>query len=175
MTSATVERAGYSDLPKGTEAIHVLIALVEDRPGAVDRVVGVLRRKRANLQSLSMGRGDAPDVVRITALVKDSDVSIDNLVEQVRKVVDVRQVTNLTTQQAVIRELALIKVGVTADNIHEVIAIADQFGAVAVAVKLDAVTFEVSGSEEKISQCINALQAYDIREIAHSGYVAIER
>jgi acetolactate synthase-1/3 small subunit len=175
VTNATVQRAGYSDLPQGAEVVHVLIALVEDRPGAVDRVVGVLRRKRANVQSLSMGRGDAPDIVRITALVKDSDVSIDNLVEQVRKVVDVRQVINLTTQQAVIRELVLVKVGITADNVHEVIAVADQFGAVAVAVKLDVVTFEVSGSEEKISQCIKALQAYDIREIAHSGYVAIER
>jgi len=175
MTNATVSRAGYSDLSRGTEAVHVLIVLVEDRPGAVDRVVGVLRRKRANTQSLSMGRGDAPDIVRITALVNDSDVSVDNLVEQVRKVVDVRQATNLTAQQAVIRELALVKVGTTADNVHEAIAIAGQFGAVAVALSPDTITFEVSGNEEKISKCIDALQTYDIREIARSGHVATAR
>ena len=129
----------------------------------------VLRRKRANTQSLSMGRGDAPDIVRITALVKDSDVSVDNLAEQVRKVVDVRQVTNLTAQQAVIRELVLVKVGTTADNVHEVIATADQSGGAVVAITPDTVTFEVSGGEEKISKCIDALQAYGIREIARSG------
>ena len=175
MTNAAVSRAGYSDLSRGTEAVHVLIVLVEDRPGAVDRVVGVLRRKRANTQSLSMGRGDAPDIVRITVLVNDFDVSVDNLVEQVRKVVDVRQATNLTTQQAVIRELVLVKVGTTADNIHEAIATAGQFGAAAVALSPDTITFEVSGSEEKISKCIDALQAYDIREIARSGYIATAR
>jgi acetolactate synthase I/III small subunit len=175
MTNATIQRAGYSDLPRGAEAVHVLIALVEDRPGAVDRVVGVLRRKRANIQSLSMGRGDAPDIVRITALVKDSEVSVENLAEQVRKVIDVRQVTNLTTQQAVIRELVLVKVGTTADNIQEVLAVADQFGAATVSVKIDEITFEISGSEEKILKCINAFQAYDIREIAHSGHVATAR
>src|SRR2546421_11107118 len=157
MTNAAVLRAGYSDLPRGAEAVHVLIVLIEDRPGAVDRVVGVLRRKRASTQSLSMGRGEAPDVVRITALVKDSDVSIDNLAEQVRKVVDVQQVTNLTAEQAVIRELILIKVSTTADNVHEAIVAAGQFGGTAVAITPDTVTFEVSGNEEKISKCIDAL------------------
>jgi acetolactate synthase-1/3 small subunit len=175
MINAAVPRAGYSDLPRGAEAVHVLIVLVEDRPGAVDRVVGVLRRKRANTQSLSMGRSDVPDVVRITALVNDSDVSVDNLAEQVRKVVDVRQVTNLTTQQAVIRELVLVKVATTTDNVHEAIATADQFGGAAVAITPDTVTFEVSGSEEKISKCIDALQVYGIREIARSGHIATAR
>lgn len=175
MTNVAASRAGYSDLPRGAEAVHVLIVLVEDRPGAVDRVVGVLRRKRANTQSLSMGRSDAPEVVRITALVKDSDVSVDNLAEQVRKVVDVQQVTNLTAQQALIRELVLVKVRTTADNVHEVIATADQFGGVAVTITPDTLTFEVAGSEEKITKCIEALRVYDIREIARSGHIATAR
>lgn len=172
MTNATVQRAGYSDLPRGAEAVHILIVLVEDCPGAVDRVIGVLRRKRANTQSFSMGRGDAPDLVRITALVNDSDVSVENLVEQVRKIVDVRQVTNLAAEQAVIRELALVKVRTTADNVHEVLATANQLGAAVVAIAPDTVTFEISGNEEKISKCIKALQAYDICEIARSGHIA---
>jgi acetolactate synthase-1/3 small subunit len=172
MANATMQRAGYSDLPRGAEAVHILIILVEDRPGAVDRVIGVLRRKRANTQSVSMGRGDTPDIVRITALVNDSDVSIENLVEQVRKIVDVRQVTNLTTEQAVIRELALVKVGTTADNVHEVLAAANQFGAAVIAIAPDTVTFEISGDEEKVLKCIKALQSYDVREIARSGHIA---
>src|SRR5260370_3823882 len=166
MTNAAVPRAGYSDVPRGAEAVHVLIVLVEDRPGAVDRVVGVLRRKRANTQSLSMGQGDTPDIVRITALVKDSNISIGNLVEQVRKVVDVRQVTNLTDQQAVIRELVLVKVGTTADNVHEAIATADQFGGTVVAIASDMVTFEISGTEEKVAKSLDSLQPYGIHNVA---------
>ena len=173
--ATTVSRAGYSDLPHGAEAVHVLIIIVEDRPGSLDRVVGMLRRKRANTLSLSVGSGGAPNIVRVTALVNDSDVSVDNLVEQMRKIVDVRQITKLTSEQAVIRELVLVKVGLTTDKVHEVIATADQFGAAIIAITLDTITFEVSGSEEKITKCIDALRAYDIREIARSGCVAAAR
>lgn len=175
MANSAVLRAGYSDLPRGAETMHVLVILVEDRPGAVDRVIGVLRRKRANTQSLSMGRSDEPNIVRITALVKDSDVSIENLVEHVRKVIDVRHITNLTTQQAVIRELVLVKIGTTTNNVHEVIATADHFGGTPVAITPDTVTFELSGGEEKITKCIDALRAYNLREIARSGPIATAR
>jgi acetolactate synthase I/III small subunit len=175
MANSAVLRAGYSDLPRGAESMHVLVVLVEDRPGAVDRVIGVLRRKRANTQSLSMGRSDKPDIVRITAIVKDADVSIENLVEHVRKVIDVRQVINLTTQQAVIRELVLVKVATTPDNIHEIIATADHFGGTPVAITPETVTCEFSGSEDKIRECIDALRAYDLCEIARSGPIATAR
>ncbi len=74
-----------------------------------------------------------------------------------------------------IRELVLVKVSTTADNVHEAIAAADQFGGTAVAITPDTVTFEISGSKEKITKCIDALQAYDIREIARSGCIATVR
>jgi acetolactate synthase-1/3 small subunit len=178
---STAVRAGYSDLPRETEALHVLIISVEDRLGAVDRVVGTLRRKRAQMQSLSIGQSETPNVVRITALVKDTDISIDNLAEQVRKIIDVRQVTHLAACRAVIRELVLVKVATTADNLHGILAAADQCGATVVAIDpfedtaRDTITFELSGSEEKIANGISALQAYDIREIARSGCVATSR
>src|SRR5690348_11154631 len=119
-TATIASRAGYSDAPRGSECVHILTALVEDRPGAVDRVVGVLRRKRANTLSLALGPSGTPDVVRITAQVKDSDVSVENLVEHLRKVFDVREVINLTSQQAIVRTLALVQVNTTPENRHEV-------------------------------------------------------
>lgn len=171
----TTTRAGYSDVPRGTEQTHILIVLVEDRPGAADRVVSLLRRKRANALSLSLGPTDQPGIVRITALVKDSDVTVDNLTEQVRKVVDVRQVTNMTTAQATVRELVLITVAITAENTQQVLTTAENFGATAVDVSADAITFEVAGGEAKLKLCLEAFQAFEVRDIARSGCVATAR
>ena len=122
-----------------------------------------------------MGRSETPDVVRITALVKDLDVSVIILLSKCAKSPMFDKLSNLTAQQAVIRELVLVKVSTTTDNVHEVIATADQFGGVVVAITLDTVIFEVSGDEEKITKCMDALRTYDIREIARSGHIATGR
>jgi acetolactate synthase I/III small subunit len=174
-TSAPTERSGQSNLPQGTEHAHTLVILVEDRPGSVDRVIGLLRRRRANMQTLVLGRSEQPDVARITVVVNDSEVAQEHLVEQMRKIVDVQQVLTLTFQQAVTRELALIKVNSTLDNVHEIVEQAHLFGAHAVDMAPQAVTLEVIGSEEKIEKLVKLLQVYGIREIARSGRVVMAR
>ncbi len=174
-TITPIERSGQSNVPQGAEHAHTLVILVEDRPGSVDRVVGLLRRRRANLQTLVLGRSDQPDVARITVVVNDSEVAQEHLVEQLRKIVDVQQVNNLTFQQTVTRELALIKVKSTPDNVHEIIEQAHLFGAHAVDMAPEAVTLEATGSEEKIEKLVSLLQTYGIREIARSGRVVMAR
>src|SRR5947208_1602559 len=108
--ATTVTRTGCSDAPQGTEQVHALVIHVADRPGSVDRVVGVLRRRRAQLHSFNLSQSDTPEIVRITALVKDTKVGIDNLFEQVRRVVDVRQASHAPARQAIMREMALVSV-----------------------------------------------------------------
>ena len=173
--SAPTERSGHSSAPSGTERAHTLIVLVEDRPGASDRVIGLLRRRRANMQTFVLGRSELPDVVRITVVVNDSEVGVDHLVEQLRKVVDVRHLEHLTEQQAVTRELALIKVSSTATNFNEIIELGHLFGAHAVDITRETVTLEVTGNEEKVEKLVSLLQDYGIREVARSGRVAIAR
>jgi acetolactate synthase-1/3 small subunit len=174
--AATIaNRAGYSDAPRGSERIHILTVIVEDRPGAIDRVVGVLRRKRAHTQSLALSPSGTPEVVRITALVKDVDVSVENLVEHLRKIIDVRQITNLTSEQALIRELALVQVNATPENQHEIIEAASQFGAAVVAATSDVLTFEVSGSEEKLARFFSVLEPFGVRDVVRSGAIALTR
>jgi acetolactate synthase-1/3 small subunit len=178
MTTQTItptERSGQSNVPQGAEHAHTLVILVEDRPGAVDRVVGLLRRRRANMQTLVLGRSEQPDVVRVTIVVNDSEVALEHLVEQMRKIVDVQHVMKLTSQHAVSRELALIKVKSTPDNVYEIIEQAHLWGAHAVDMAPEAVTLEVTGSEEKIAKLVSLLQAYGIREIARSGCVVMAR
>jgi acetolactate synthase-1/3 small subunit len=174
MTNPTsiATRAGTTDAAAGTERIHTLVVLVEDRPGAIDRVVGVLRRRRAKTQSLTLSQSETPNRVRIIALVKDAEVVVEQVVEQLRKIVDVRQVMNVTDQQAVVRELALITVDAKSASLHEIIEVGHQFGASIADVTDDSVVLESTGSLEQLEKLIDALRVFTIREIARSGCVA---
>ena len=174
-TMTSTDRSGQSNLPQGTEQAHTLIIKVEDRPGAVDRVIGLLRRRRANMQTLVLGRSEQPEIVRITAVVNDSEVALEHLVEQMRKIVDVQQVTKLVASQTIARELALIKLNSTYDNVYEIVEQAHLFGAHVVDMTPETVTLEVTGSEEKIEKLLALLQVYGIREIARSGRVSMGR
>ncbi len=174
---ASIDRPGHSDAPQGAERVYALIILVEDRPGAVDRVVGVLRRRRANMQTLTLWRGGLSDssIVRISVFVSDSEVGIDHLVEQLRKIVDVQRVVNLPYQQSVSRELALIKVSSTAENVNAIIDLGTLFGARVLEITPETITLEVTNSEESIEKLVVLLQSYGIRDVARSGSVAIAR
>lgn len=173
--AASTARAGQESAPTGTERNHTLVVLVNDRPGSVDRVVGLLRRRRSNMRTLIIARSETPDVARVTVVVDDSEVGVDQLAEQLRKIVDVRQVVNLATDQAVARELALVKVNCTATNRREIIEMSHHLGAHAVDVTAETVTLEVTGSEEKVRTLIDHLQSYGIREVARTGSVAMAR
>jgi acetolactate synthase-1/3 small subunit len=174
----TYERSGHSDIPEAQTRAHTLIVLVHDRPGAIDRVVGMMRRRRANMQGLVLGRSESQDFVRITLVVNDSEVAVDHLIEQLRKLVDVSQVTNLITQQTLMRELALIKVDNATNATEgpgEIIELGDLFGAHAIDFDQETVTLEVTGSQEKIDNFVSRLQKYGIREIARSGSIVLAR
>ena len=173
--STLQERAGHSDVPDNVTQEHILIVQVLDRPGSVDRVVGLMRRRRANMHTLTLGRNGQPDVVRVTIVVNDSEVAVEHLVEQLRKIVDVHQVEYLTTQEAVTRELALIRVDSSAHNYHEILETAHLFGAHVVDIASKTVTLEVVGSAEKVEKFIRALEPFGIREIARSGSIAMAR
>ena len=175
MTNTTIGRAGQTGAAQGTEQAHTLIVLVHDRPGSVDRVVGLLRRRRANMQTLVLGRGIQPDMARITIGVDDSEVGVEHLVEQLRKIIDVTQVKNLTEQEAIIRELALIKVNASGTQVQEVLAHGQRFGAQRVASTEETVTLEIVSSSENIEELLAYLKPYGIRELARSGSVALAR
>ena len=175
MTNTTIGRAGQTGAAQGTEQAHTLIVLVQDRPGSVDRVVGLLRRRRANMQTLVLGRSIQSNVVRITIGVDDSEVGVEHLVEQLRKIIDVKKVTNLAAQEAIILELALIKVNATGTQVQEVLTYGQRFGAQCVNSTDEAVTLEIVGSAENIEQFLAHLKPYGIRELARSGSVALSR
>jgi acetolactate synthase I/III small subunit len=169
------ERAGQSNAPEGSARSHTLIVFANDKPGALDRIVGVLRRRRAATQTFTLGRSELPGVLRITVVIDDSEVEVDHLIEQLRKLVDVQHIINLASDHALARELALIKVNTDASHYGEIIELGHLYGAHVVDVTNDTVTLEVTGSEEKVESLVNDLQKFGIREIARTGRVAMTR
>ncbi len=169
------ERAGQSNAPEGTARTHTLVILVHERPGSVDRVVGLLRRRRANMQTLTIGRSEEPDVARVTAVTNDAEVSVEQLVEQLRKVIDVRQVLHLSAENTLERELALIKVAGTPQGASELIELAAQFGAHVADVASETITFELAGSPARVEELLSLLEPFGIREVARTGSVVMPR
>ena len=172
---APIERAAQSSVPRGNERIYTLVILVDDRPGAVDRVVGLLRRRLASTQTLALVGSELTGVIRVTAQVTDSHVAVNHLLEQLRKLVDVRQAEHITQQQSVMRELALIKINSSVTTRNEIIERGRLFGAHVIDNTPDTVLLEMTASKEKVDELITLLKQYGICELARSGNIAIAR
>ena len=172
---AAPERAGQANAPHDGAREHILVLFVDDRHGALDRIVNLLRRRRANMRTFAIGQSEIPGVARITVIIDDSEVGVEHVVEQLRKIVDVRHIVNLSSEQVVARELALIKVNGAAAYQGEIIELGHLLGAHAVDVDAETVTLEVAGSTDKVEKLVNQLRSYGIREVARTGCVAMTR
>jgi acetolactate synthase-1/3 small subunit len=154
---------------------RTLITLVEDRPGVLNRVTSLFRRRNFNIASLNVGRTDKPDVSRMTILL-DSDDGESRLVEaNLYKLVNVIDVQDVTDMPTVRRDLALIKVKATPDQRSEVINLASVFRGNIVDVAPDSVIVEMTGTEDKIESLLELLRPMGILEMVRTGQVAMLR
>jgi acetolactate synthase-1/3 small subunit len=154
---------------------HVLSILVENHAGVLSRVTGLFARRCYNIDSLSVGTTEDPNVSRITIATNGEDAVIEQIKNQVGKLVDVRKVIELTPNASVYREIALIKVAVDAQNRQEIVSVTDIFRANIIDVCATSLTIEITGDESKISAFINLVAAYGIKEIVRTGLTGIER
>jgi len=104
---------------------HTLTALVQDRPGVLNRVVSLVRRRGINISSLAVGHSETPELSRLTFVIDGDDYSVEQATKQLYKLIDVVRVSEFAEDQVVARELALIKVRTTAASRSEVIEIVD--------------------------------------------------
>lgn len=154
---------------------HTLIALVEDKPGVLNRMASLFRRRGFNIDSLTVGHTDVPGISRMT-IVMDSDSSgADRVTAYLYKLVNVIQVENVTARPTVRRDLAMIKVAVSAANRTEIIQLVDVFRARIVDVANDSVIIEITGDEEKIDGFVEVLRPYGILEMGRTGVVSMLR
>jgi acetolactate synthase-1/3 small subunit len=154
---------------------HTLVALMEDKPGVLNRVSSLFRRRNYNIESLAVGHSETPFISRMTIVVNGDDRIVEQVVKQLTKLVNVTKVLDVSEQPAVVRELALIKVKAAAGTRSEIVELANVFRARVVDVGTSSVTVEITGEEDKVSSLIGLLQPYGIEELARTGRVAMVR
>lgn len=154
---------------------HILVALVEDKPGVLNRVSSLLRRRNFNIDSIAVGHTEQPNLSRMTIIVQGDDARIEQVRKQLDKVVEVVKIVDITEDEPVSREIALVKVKATAATRSEIIQIVDVFRANIVDVSSDSLMVEVTGDEGKVNSLLELLRGFGIRELARTGAIALPR
>jgi acetolactate synthase-1/3 small subunit len=155
--------------------LHTFIVYVENKPGVLSRVVSLFRRRAFNIDSLTVGRTEKPDVSRMTIVVDTDTDQARRIVANVYKLVNVLLVDDITAQSAIIRDLALIKVAATPEARSRVLELANVFRARVVDVAPESLTIEITGTEDKIDRLLDVLQPLGLLEVVRTGQVAMRR
>lgn len=154
---------------------HVLSVLVENEPGVLSRVAGLFSGRGFNIESLNVGPTLEKGVSLMTITTYGEEQIIEQIVKQLRKVVSVIKVVDLTDLKSVEREMVLMKVNAEDAKRAEILRIADIFRCKVVDVSSDELTIEVTGDQGKIKAIVNLLQKFGIKEFARTGTVAMRR
>ena len=157
--------------------LHTIVALVQDHPGVLNRIASMFRRRGFNIASLAVGQSESPGLSRMTFVVDSDQVDVvEQVTKQLRKVIEVVRVTDLSQEDIVTRELALIKVRApSAPARSEVIQVVELFRAKIVDVAAETVIIEITGDEQKIQSILTLLRGFGILEVMRTGRVAVAR
>lgn len=154
---------------------RILAVLVENQPGVLARVSGLIRRRGFNIDSLAVGTTEDPAISRITLVVDGDEAQIQQVMRQLEKLIEVLAVSELGSGGSVARELALIKVSATAESRPQVLQLASVFRANVVDVGTNTVMIEVTGAQEKVDALIAVTREYGIQEVVRTGVIALDR
>jgi acetolactate synthase-1/3 small subunit len=154
---------------------QTLIAIVENKPGVLNRVSSLFRRRNFNIDSLNVGRTEDPGVSRMTIVVDSQDTEARLVEANLYKLVNVIDVQDVTNQHAVLRELALIKVEAPAERRSEILSLVNIFDAAVADVGSDTMVVQIVASEDRINSLIELLRPCGIVEIVRTGHVAMMR
>ncbi len=154
---------------------HTISITVENRFGVLSRVAGLFSGRGFNIESLTVGETADPSVSRMTIVTRGDDRIIEQIIKQLRRLVDVIKVSDLSGSAFVDRELALVKVAATEKAKDEVQRLVDIFRGKIVDVSPHTYTIEVTGNEEKIRAFVRLVKPFGIREMARTGAVAMAR
>jgi acetolactate synthase-1/3 small subunit len=155
---------------------HTLAVLVENRPGVLTRISGLISRRAFNIESIAAGYTEDKDMTRITIVVRENDdQQVQQLVEQLAKLVDVIRIVDYTHIDSLERELVMIKVKAIPDRRSDIVDIVNIFRANIVDVNRETMVIELSGSQSKIDALCEVLSDYGIIELVRTGKVIISR
>ncbi|RLE13941.1 acetolactate synthase small subunit [Candidatus Aerophobetes bacterium] len=154
---------------------HLISVEVENKFGILARIASLFSARGFNIDSLAVGETEDPTVSRITMVVPGDDQVIEQVIKQLRKLIDVIKVVDLTNQPAVTRELILVRVSAKGKDRDEIMRLVQIFRARIVDVHPESLTLEVTGSEEKIKGLLTLLKPFGIKKLIRTGKVALPR
>ena len=154
---------------------YTFVVYVEDRPGVLNRVASLFRRRAFNIESLTVGHTELPGVSRMTICVDTDGNGARRLEANLYKLVNVLRVENITQTPAVFRDLAMIKVATTPESRAHVMQLVDVFRARVVDMAPDSVVIEITGTEDKIDGLLEVLRPYRVIEMVRTGRVGMTR
>ena len=156
--------------------LYIISSLVENKPGVLFRVTNLFRARNFNIESITVGSTEMPDLSRMTITTKSDERTVDQLVKQLRKLIDVVEVTVLDKDRTVYRELALIKMKAIEPAIRmEIINYASIFRANVLDIAKENIIVEIIGTPDKIDAFKNLVAHYGITQIARTGVSALPR
>lgn len=154
---------------------HILSVLVENKPGVLSRITGLISRRGFNIESLTVGTTEDPTMSRLTAIVYADDIAFEQITKQLHKLISVHKITDLSNDDAIERELVLFKVHVPPERRNEVIEIANIFRAKIIDVGKTSLTIEATGDGNKLKGMEDLFRAYGLKEIIRTGKIAMSR
>jgi acetolactate synthase-1/3 small subunit len=159
----------------GEQRRHVLVAIVNNRPGVLNRVASLMRARNFNIESLAVSHLDDPEISRMTITLRADDVLVEQAAKQLYKIIDVLKVQDVTDEPTVQHELALVKVRATDRTRGELISIVEMYKARIVDMAAEAVIVETTGTESEVDALIALLRGYGIKEMVRTGTVVMSR
>ncbi len=154
---------------------HVLSAVVQNQPGVLAHVSGMLASRNFNIDSLAVGETEHHDLSRMTIVVRGDDGVVDQVRKQLDKIITVVRVEDISSENHVERDLMLIKVACPPERRAEVALLTESFRGRTVDIQAGNVMIEVSGSEGKVQAFIDLMRPYGILELARTGRIALVR
>ncbi len=159
----------------GDQHRHVLVVLVLDKPGVLNRVSSLMRARNFNIESLAVSHTDQPDISRMTITLNGDDVLVEQAIKQLYRLIDVLKVQDLTDEPTVEHELALVKVRAGEANRGEIVRIVELYRARVVDISDSSIVVEATGTEAEVDALVALLRTYGVRELVRTGTVVMAR
>ena len=155
--------------------VHTFVVYVDNKPGVLNRVASLFRRRAFNIESLTVGRTEEPGVSRMTVVVDTDAYGARRLEANLYKLVPVKRVDDISAAPSIVRDLALIKVAATGEARTHVMQLVDVYRARVVDVSPDSLIIETTGTEDKIDSLLEVLRPFGVKEMVRTGRIAMAR
>jgi acetolactate synthase-1/3 small subunit len=154
---------------------HTISVLVENKFGVLTRVAGLFSGRGYNIDTLNVAPTQEPDTSRMTIVTRGDDSTLDQIVKQLNKLVNVLEVHDFRESEFIDRELILVRVAVDAKSRAEIMQMTDIFRAKIVDVQPKSLTIELTGDEGKIEKFLNLMKTFGVLELSRTGKIALAR